>query len=215
MTRAPDDPSPPADTSVRERLLATASTLFYREGIRAVGIQRVIEEAGVAKASLYAHFASKDELVAAYLARRSEAVQAQFAAVLDGEGAPVDRLLGLFDTCLAWMASAEFRGCPFQHADSELGCAEHPARKVLAAHRAWLQARVAAVVREAGVRSPDQVAGALLALFEGAVARALAEGTPAAGHDARWAATVLLGRTGGPRTRVARAWPRSGPTTSS
>jgi AcrR family transcriptional regulator len=177
---------------VADRLLATASDLFYREGIHAVGIQRVIEEAGVAKASLYAHYKSKDDLVAAYLTQHSAAMRADLAAALSTIGDPVDRILHIFDRGATNMATGAFRGCPFQNAESELACPTHPARAVLADHRAWLRSLLVTLVTEAGAASPDMLAGALLALLEGATARALAEQSPEAARDARWAAGQLL-----------------------
>lgn len=200
---AADDPAPSHSPGacVADRLLGTASELFYREGIHAVGIQRVIEEAGVAKASLYAHYKSKDDLVAAYLAQRSADMRASVAAALATIAAPVDRILHVFDRAAAWMASPEFRGCPFQNAESELACATHPARAVLADHRAWLRSLFVGLVTDAGADSPERLAGALLALLEGATARALAEQSPDGARDARWAAGQLLADATRPRRR--------------
>jgi AcrR family transcriptional regulator len=177
---------------VADRLLATASDLFYREGIHAVGIQRVIEAAGVAKASLYAHYKSKDDLVAAYLAQRSADMRDDVAASLATIGDPVERILHIFDRGGANMASEAFRGCPFQNAESELACPTHPARAVLADHRVWLRSLLVTLVTDAGASTPEMLAGALLALLEGATARALAEQSPEAARDARWAAEQLL-----------------------
>lgn len=185
-------PGSPAESAVAERLLATASDLFYREGINAVGIQRVIDEAGVAKASLYAHFASKDDLVAACLARRSEAYQARVAAELAPLGDPVARVLRLFDVASEWMVSGDFRGCPFANADGELASPSHPARAIVSSHFAWVLALLTRLVGEAGLPEPDRLAGALMNLLQGATTRALAEGTADAARDARWAAERLL-----------------------
>jgi AcrR family transcriptional regulator len=192
----PQDPTPSGGSCVVDRLLATAGDLFYREGIHSVGIQRVIEEAGVAKASLYAHFKSKDDLVAAYLAQRSEAVRSAIVAELASIAAPVDRLLHLFDRSVAWVASPEFRGCPFQNAQSELACDTHPGRAVLADHRAWMRDLLTGLVQEAGATEAPRLAGALMALLEGAGSRGLAERSPEAARDARWAAGQLLAAAG-------------------
>src|SRR5579875_3011870 len=108
-----------ATRSARERLVDVASRLFYAEGIRAVGVDRVIAEAGVAKATLYAHFASKDELVAAYLERQS----AWWAAAVDGRADPrgglLARVLTPFDVLAERAASPGYRGCPFINAAAE------------------------------------------------------------------------------------------------
>src|SRR4051794_1799282 len=89
--------NPPERASARERLLAAASELFYEEGVNTVGIDRVIERAGVAKASLYSAFGSKDELIRAYLESRNEARQRRINAKIAQYGTPRDKLLGLFD----------------------------------------------------------------------------------------------------------------------
>ncbi|MGV3518804.1 TetR/AcrR family transcriptional regulator [Luteitalea sp.] len=220
MNRSPDpsppqDPTPSGGSCVVDRLLATAGELFYRDGIHAVGIQRVIEEAGVAKASLYAHFKSKDDLVAAYLAQRSAAVRAAIVAELADIAAPTDRLLHLFDRGVAWIASPEFRGCPFQNAQSELACDTHPGRAVLADHRAWMRDLLTGLVQEAGATEVPRLAGALMALLEGAGSRGLAERSAEAARDARWAAGQLLAAAGlGPASHVRTAGRRRRRTTA-
>ena len=179
--------------TVAERILSTASELFYREGVRAVGIQRVIDEAGIAKASLYAHYASKDELVAACLIKRGEAARAAFTARLartDGDARR--RVLALFEAQIETIESPEFRGCPFLNASSEIADASHPAKRVIAAQRTWLHTLMKDLVREAGVVSPDRVAGTLVVLFDGGLASSLADGSSAPARHARWAAEQIL-----------------------
>ena len=120
---AVNNPTP----GVEARLVATASELFYREGVRAVGIQRVLDEAGVAKASLYAHFESKDELVAACLDQRICAWRAHVGAQL--ERSPLNargKLLLLFDLEVEWIRSPEFRGCPLQ----SVGTGDHRPERI-------------------------------------------------------------------------------------
>jgi len=177
---------------VADRLLSTASALFYREGIHAVGIQRVIEEAGVARASLYAHYKSKDDLVAAYLRQRSATIRTTIDAELAAIAEPTQRILHLFDRNVALVDSGDFRGCPFQNAQSELSCPTHPARAVLADHKAWMHALFTRLVLTAGIQKTEPLAGALLALLTGASALAHAEQSVEAVHDARWAAAQLL-----------------------
>jgi AcrR family transcriptional regulator len=189
-----EGPGPAQSTGpgVADRLLSTASALFYREGIHAVGIQRVIEEAGVAKASLYAHYKSKDDLVAAYLRQRSATMQTTIEAELASIAEPTRRILHLFDRNVALVDAGDFRGCPFQNAQSELSCATHPARTVLADHKAWMHALLTRLVQAAGIQKAEPLAGALLALLTGASALAHAEQSVAAVHDARWAAAQLM-----------------------
>ena len=186
-------PDAAAGPSVADRILNTACELFYREGVRAVGIQRVIDEAGIAKASLYAHYASKDDLVAAFLSRQADtwrtAVESRLAdPSLDAHA----RLLLIFDLQAERIANPVFRGCPFQNTGSEIADAAHPARIVAAAYRRWLQDLFTSLVREAGIDDVELVAGALIVLHDGAAASAYASGDPAAAQHARWAAERLL-----------------------
>jgi AcrR family transcriptional regulator len=181
--------------SVAERILTTADELFYREGVRAVGIQRVIEEAGIAKASLYAHFESKDDLVAACVDRRGQATRSAINAALDA--APDDpraKLLALFDFQHKAVIDPGFHGCPVQKTHAELALAEsdHPAKQVTAVHRQWLIDLFARLVNEAGLRSPDYVAGVLLVLFDGAIATTMVDGGPLATRYARLAAEQII-----------------------
>src|SRR3954467_11723435 len=105
--------------SARERLLAAANELFYEEGVHTVGIERVIERAGVAKASLYDTFGSKEELVRSYLASRHEARRARITQGLSKYDTPRERLLGVFDLLSAIVSEPGFRGCAFVRAGAE------------------------------------------------------------------------------------------------
>lgn len=187
--------NPPPDASVRERILETATRLFYREGIQAVGIQRLIDEAGIAKASLYAHFASKDDLVAAYLERKALAFRTQVAERLAGPrlGARA-KLLRLFDLLIEMTERPDFRGCPFLNARSEVTAPTHPAQQVTKGQRDYLHELVGTLVRETGVSSPERLTHALLLLMDGATATALLDADGHAARDARWAAERLLDR---------------------
>ena len=184
---------PEPSLGVKDRLLATASELFYREGVRAVGIQRVIEEADVAKASLYAHFESKDELVAACIDQRTSAWQAHvethvLGSTLDARG----KLLALFDLQVELIRSPEFRGCPLQSVSAEIAAPDHPAKRVLAAHRQWLRDLFTALVAEAGLQPAAEVVGALVVLYDGASAAALVDSSAAMANHARWAVERLI-----------------------
>ena len=192
---------------VGERILSTATDLFYREGVRAVGIQRVIDEAGIAKASLYAHYPSKDDLVAACLARHAATARAGIEARLARPGLdPRARLLALFDYQVESIAGADFRGCPFLNVNSEIAESAHPAKRVIAAQRAWLHDLIAGLVADAGATSPHQLAGTLVVLFDGSSASSTIDADPAAARHARWAAAQLLdAHLPGRRRRQSRA----------
>ena len=123
--------------SPRQRLLEVAERLFYAEGVHAVGIDRIIAEAGVAKASFYHHFRSKDDLVAAYLAEQSQAQRDKAADLPDGP--PRARLMAIFDSVSEVARDPRYRGCPFVNAAAEFPDPDHPVRKVIADHRHWFR----------------------------------------------------------------------------
>lgn len=183
----------PRQGSVAERILTTADELFYREGVRAVGIQRVIEEAGIAKASLYAHYASKDDLVAACMERRAQSTRDAIEAVL--AAAPADaraKLLTLFDFQYQAATDPNFHGCPVQKTTTEITEPNHPARAVATRHRQWLQELFARLVKEAKLTSPEFVTGTLIVLFDGSMAATVADNNPIATRYARWAAQQII-----------------------
>jgi AcrR family transcriptional regulator len=186
----PDTPSP---HSVGERILTTATDLFYREGVRAVGIQKVIEEAGIAKASLYAHYESKDDLVAACMGKQIDECRAMLEQRLAAPGHDArSKLLAMFDLRAEMISAPNFRGCMVLNAASELTDSHHPARKVTAEARNWLRALMTQLCEEAGVSEAEELAGALVVLYDGAAATAQADGMPAPAVHARWAAEQLI-----------------------
>ena len=129
-----------SEIGVRDRLLDAADRLFYREGVRAVGIDRVLAEADAAKASLYQHFGCKDQLVASYLERRTVDARANIEAYL-ADTPPSQRALKFFDWVVDWAESKDFRGCPLQHTVSELTDPAHPARAIAYGQREWFTER--------------------------------------------------------------------------
>jgi AcrR family transcriptional regulator len=175
---------------VRDRLLAAADRLFYREGIRAVGIDLVLAEADAAKASLYQHFGSKDQLVASYLEHRTADARASIEAYL-ADTPPSQRALKFFDWVVEWAESKDFRGCPLQHTVSELTDPAHPARAIAHGQREWFTERFREWAAAAGVKDAKATARALIVLFDGAVAGSEVDG-PQRASDARWIARKLL-----------------------
>jgi AcrR family transcriptional regulator len=176
--------------SVKQRLLDTADRLFYADGIRAVGIDRVLAEADSAKASLYRHFGSKEGLVAACVERRVEKGRAQMEDFMK-DVPPAGRALKIFDWIVAWAESSDFRGCPLQHVVSEIPNPEHPARKIASGYREWVREQFVRSLRAASVRDPARRAGALLVLYDGAFAASEQDG-PQRARDARRIAKQLL-----------------------
>ena len=184
----------------------SAGRLFYAEGIQAVGVQRLIEEADVAKASLYAHFPSKDDVVTAYLAERGARLRAAVQRqVLDPALTPRARVLRFFDLIADWTCEPTFCGCPFQQAAAEVRDRASAARAETASHRAWMHDALVRLVRDAGAPDPEALAGMLQLLMDGAVAAAVIDGTGRQGQDARRAAEQLLdaaiGSAGGTASR--------------
>ncbi|MBB2945196.1 AcrR family transcriptional regulator [Actinoplanes lutulentus] len=177
--------------SARDRLLDAADELFYAEGVHVVGIDRVIERAGVAKASLYSTFGSKDELVRAYLQRRHEARRVRITTGLERFGNPRDRLLGVFDLLAETAARPGYRGCAFYNASAESdpsGVVQEEADTT----RAWTRALFVDLARDAGARDPEALAAQLVILYDGSNAGARLDGGPQAAALARQMAAVLL-----------------------
>src|SRR4029453_517880 len=113
---SPASPTATRKPSARERLLAAADELFYAEGVHTVGIDRVIERAGVAKATLYSAFGSKDGLIRAYPERRGKTMATRPTRQLARYDTPRERMLGVFESLARSFSLPGFRGCPFQNA---------------------------------------------------------------------------------------------------
>ncbi|WP_327287699.1 TetR/AcrR family transcriptional regulator [Streptomyces sp. NBC_01198] len=177
--------------SARERLLAAANRLFYEEGIHTVGIDRVIEQAGVAKASLYKTFGSKDELIRAYLdLQHTSTVDQIMGGTAEGASAR-DRILGVFTTLGTIFGSPDFHGCAFIKATAE-ALPGSAAQQENARYRAWVRGLFTDLAREAGVADPVSLARQLHMLFDGAGLGADIERDPSLADEARAAAEVLV-----------------------
>ncbi len=185
--------------SARERILDAASTSFYREGIRAVGVDAVIAEAGVAKATLYRHFPSKDDLVVAFLERRDVRWRAWFAEAVERIAPdPATRPLAVFDALGEWFASDDFRGCAFLNAAAEIADPAHPARAAVRMHEERLAEYIATICSGAGLPDPAATAADIFLLVEGAIVCALVEGSAHPAARARATALRLLSRSAHP-----------------
>ena len=176
----------------RERLLEVAGRLFYADGIHAVGVDRVIAEAGVAKATLYAHFSGKEELVAAYLCQRS----AEWQAWIDGSlptlaKDPAGRVLGLFGLLAERFSAPNYRGCPFINA-----AAEYPGQGLvseqISAHRARVRQLFRRLVDEVGHPDASGLTETLMVLYDGAMVSAQLDANPRAAHHAQLVADRML-----------------------
>jgi AcrR family transcriptional regulator len=179
-----------AGPSARDRLLEAANELFYDEGVHTVGIDRVIERAGVAKASLYNTFGSKDELVRAYLEGRHARVAARITRYLERYSDPRDRLLGVFEAQGELFAEQGFRGCAFVSAS-----AESPGEAVSRAaddYRGWVRGLLTGLSREAGAADPEKLGRQLHMIYDGASLSARMDRDPSSAVAARAAAVTLL-----------------------
>jgi AcrR family transcriptional regulator len=153
--------------SARERLLAAADELFYENGINTVGIDRIIERAGVAKASLYDCFGSKDELVRSYLQVRSEARRARINERLSQYDTPVEKILSIFDLLGELAAQPGFRGCAFVRAGTDASSSNN-VKTVCEESRAFILGQFTDLAREAGASEPELLGRQLVLLYDGA-----------------------------------------------
>jgi AcrR family transcriptional regulator len=158
-------------SDVRTRILETASALFYRRGVRAVGIDLVLQESGAAKATLYRHFPTKDDLVVAYLEREEE----DFWRTWDEVAARHPKSASAeLEAHLQWIGErlgrSNYRGCPQINVAAEFAEADHPAREVARSHMRELRARLGALARGLGATRPDLLGAQLALLVNGAFA---------------------------------------------
>jgi AcrR family transcriptional regulator len=180
------------EPSARERILETAQRLFYRDGFRAVGIDTIVAEAGVAKMSLYRHFPSKDDLIVAYL----EESNRRYWEWLDGAVAdvddPLEKLVGMFAAIEKMATSPECLGCTFQGTAAEFPDRDHRGHQVAVAHKDTVRQRFTTLAREAGLTDPQALGDHLLLLMDGAwiAARMYGPGNPAKGLAATAAVVI-------------------------
>jgi len=180
-------------SKARERILDVAGALFYARGIHAVGVDEIVARSGSAKTTLYAHFSSKDELVAAYLQQWSEAWRVYVEGELAQGGlAPAEQI----DRVFALLANAcdepIFRGCPYTNAAAEFPNPAHPARIVGAEHRSWIRALFERLAAAAAARDPVLLADWLCLLYDASMIGALFEPLGGGAWKSRAAANVLV-----------------------
>jgi AcrR family transcriptional regulator len=175
-----------------ERLLETAYELFSARGVRDVGVDELVERAGVAKATLYRHFASKDELILAFLQLREERWTEGWleASVRARGGTPEAQLLAIFDLFDEWFREPEYESCPFIRVLLEMG-AGHPAGAACIEHLATVREFLAQLASEAGFRDPAELALSLHLLLCGSIIQATT-GNPAAARRARQMAQAVM-----------------------
>jgi len=174
---------------MKERILETADRLFYLRGIRAVGVDTIAAEIGISKRTLYNHFPSKDELIAAYLQRR-------FTQAPASDKPPVEQILGTFDRLERGFASKGFRGCPFVNAVAELGTDDRPVKKIAIAFKESRRLWFRDLLQQLGVAEAEGLATQLTLLVDGSIAQDLVRDDPSMARAAKEAAKVLLRNVG-------------------
>ena len=167
--------------------------MFYEEGIRAVGVDTLVERAGVAKMSLYKNFGSKDELVAAYLRARDERWRAWFEDAVESRAdSPKGKLLAVFDAYDEWMERESPRGCAFINAFAEISDPAHPAREVVREQKGWMLRYLTGLASDAGAEGPEGLAERLFVLIEGASVADAMRSVTGSMRKAREVAAVLV-----------------------
>jgi AcrR family transcriptional regulator len=202
--KRPTPPNPDASRrlSAKDRLLAAADELFYAEGVHVVGVDRIVQQAGVTKASLYNAFGSKDGLVRAYLENHFRRRQARVSQILAAHTSPRERLLAVFAEVEGMLAGLAFRGCRFISAAAESGPGD-PGEVVAEKYRAWLWSLFTDLAKAAGAREPKQVGRQLFLLYDGAaVAARMDKDRGAAAKAVRTAAGALLDASIPPKRKI-------------
>jgi AcrR family transcriptional regulator len=191
-TSAPSDGLPTG--TPRERLLAAANELFYAEGPHTVGIDRVIERAGVAKASLYSTYGSKDGLVRAYLESRHERLRTRLLTATEAAPTARAKILAVFDALADLVSAPGYRGCAFVRASAESAedDADDAAMQASREYRAWLDELLVGLARDAGAPDPETLGRQLLMVYDGAGMGVRMDRNPDSGRQARAAAEALV-----------------------
>ncbi|MER8072120.1 TetR/AcrR family transcriptional regulator [Streptomyces sp. NPDC094034] len=159
-----------APSEARTRLLNTATRIFYSEGIHSVGVDRIIEEAQVTRATLYRHFSGKEDLVLAYLDQADQGIRAQLTAAQDNGQNASDKVRAVARSIADGIRSAGFRGCAFLNAVTEYPDPEHPIHQAVLAHRQWFLDTVTDLLAHIG-DTPAEAAGRHFAMLrDGAMA---------------------------------------------
>lgn len=158
--------------SKREELVETAMKVFAREGYHGTGVERVLQESGVSRMTLYNHFKSKEELILAALRRRDEVFRNRLMKFVAGRGGPIEQILAVFDFYAHWFEDADFCGCMFINASAEFRDSASPISRAIVEHRARLVQYLQQFCEQAGVDDPASLAAQLGLLLDGAVVTA-------------------------------------------
>jgi AcrR family transcriptional regulator len=161
----------PKELPLREKILNVARDLFYQQGIRAVGVDTIVEKADVAKTSLYRFFSTKDELIASFLRVENDEFWMYWDKIsMRHAGNPREEMSAHLKWIAAYISSPRFRGCPFLNAAAEFPDKEHPARRVCYENKRELHGRLEKLAAACGIDDPTALANYLVLLIDGAFA---------------------------------------------
>ncbi len=184
--------TPASDT--RLKILATAEALIYQNGIHATGMDLLVKTSGVARKSIYRHFANKDDVAAAALSARDVRWMEWFRNECETADTPEARILNLFTVLKGWFDSDGYRGCAFINTAGEVGDADDPIRQIAKQHKQKLLDYTAELTAQLNIQHPDALARHLMVLMEGAITISRVMGNRHAADDARDIAQMLLDR---------------------
>jgi len=182
------------EPSARERILDTAVSLFYREGIQPTGVDTVAARSGISKTSLYREFASKDELICAVIEQQDRRYWAWWDDIVARQPEARSQLRGLLQKIAERIAGPAFRGCPFLNTAIEFPDRAHPGRDLTCANKAELRKRLAELCKQMGVKNPVRLAARLALLIDGAYVSGLVVDTAHLEADLVESAFALIDR---------------------
>jgi AcrR family transcriptional regulator len=183
--------------SVRDRILDTATDLFYQEGVRAVGVDLIVERSGVAKTSLYRHFKTKDDLVVAMLERDDVGYWSHWDCVAaETKDDAEQELRAQVEWIARDIAEPKYRGCPFLNVATEFPAADHPARAVAVRHKSELRRRLLGLTKRLGVERPAETADQLVLVIDGAYVNGQLFRQKGPAHSLMKATLALLSSSG-------------------
>ena len=181
-------------TDTRDKILKTAEELIYQNGIHAMGMDLLVKTSGVARKSIYRHFANKEDVASAALTERDERWMQWFRTESDKGETPQERILNMFNVLKSWFVSDGFRGCAFINTAGEVGDPEDPVRQIAKMHKQKLLDYALELAEQLNVEHPEDLARQLLILLEGAITMSYVMGDRGAADNAQDIAKLMLER---------------------
>ncbi|WP_182057145.1 TetR/AcrR family transcriptional regulator [Pantoea sp. ME81] len=181
-------------TDTRDKILKTAEELIYQNGIHAMGMDLLVKTSGVARKSIYRHFANKEDVASAALTERDERWMQWFRTESDKGKTPQERILNMFTVLKSWFESDGFRGCAFINTAGEVGDPEDPVRQIAKMHKQKLLDYALELAEQLNVEHPEDLARQLLILLEGAITMSYVMGDGSVADNAQDIAKLMLER---------------------